>query len=64
MWINFSMFKNQAGTSAYKFVVMVTMAVAIVVLIVLLKRSVQLEEQAPDIERQAQDSGVNLEEFK
>lgn len=58
------MVKNQTGTSVYRFVVMITMAVAIVVLILLLKRSAKLEEQAPDIERQAQDSGVNLEEFK
>lgn len=58
------MFKNQTGTSVYKFVVMATMAVAIVVLILLLKRSAQLEKRAPDLERQAQDSGVNLEEFK
>jgi Flp pilus assembly protein protease CpaA len=64
MWINISMFKNQKGSSAYKLIVMATMAIAIVVLIVLLKRSAKLQQQAPDLERQAQDSGVNLEDFK
>jgi hypothetical protein len=54
---------NQKG-SIYRTIMMVVAVAAIVVLIVLLRKSFKLEESAPKLEKQAEESGVNLNEFR
>ena len=55
---------NQSGAAVYKQLMLVAVVLAIAALFLLLRRSVQIEETAPDIEDQAEQSGVDLEEFK
>ncbi|MEK7203325.1 MAG: hypothetical protein AAB653_03340 [Patescibacteria group bacterium] len=55
---------NRQGTAIYKKVVMAAFVIGAIIFILLLKRTSKIEQNAPNIEKQAEESGVDLEEFK
>lgn len=59
-----SLIYNRQGAAIYRKVVMAAFVIGAVIFILLLKRTGKIEQNAPKIEEQAEESGVDLEEFK